>query len=233
MTIYSKADNNPQERYEFLLGNIIVIEGIVGVGKTTFSESAKQYLESLGFAVSLYKEHVNADMLTYFLNDKQKHAFIMELYMTQERIGTYRLAHIEKSERVVLIDRSIPGDLAFCLMQHRRGAITAEELAIIHSIIHEQKLPSLDYVIYLDCDAQTGYKRMLARNRDGEKESYDMKYFEDLSRAYADTMQKIESHGTICIHVDWTADRPIMGTTLLDTEVTEVLDRLCMTHTLS
>jgi deoxyadenosine/deoxycytidine kinase len=194
-------------RYKFLRGWVIVVEGTIAVGKSTLCRSLQMWLERRGFSVKLYNEHINEDMLKLFLSDKQKYAFNMELYMAQERIKTYKLADIERKRRIVIIDRSIPGDLAFCLMQHRRGAISASELDLIHSVIREQELISPDCVLYLDCSPETAFSRMLSRDREDERSAYDIRYFRDLGRAYDDTIEKIDAHSSTCIHLDWSADR--------------------------
>lgn len=189
-----------ETKFSSFKGKIITIDGCIGAGKSTLCKNLYNTFKSLNYDVKLYIEKFNNDMLSLFLSDMKKYAFMFQIYMLQQRRIIYEEAiEFVKSEGVAIIDRSMCSDIAFCLLHKDMGNISDEEWKTYNSVINEKLYETPDYIVYLDVTAEKCMERIKSRNRLNETDSYDILYLNNL----------IDKHKTVfknTINVDWNSD---------------------------
>ena len=135
----------------------------------------------------------------------------------------YKEAHrLALEGKIVFIDRGLPGDLAFAYMQKDKGFFTEEEFETYLDLVSEGVSPP-DMVIYLDCTAETAWKRVLSRGILAEKNGYNLPYLEDLHNFYEKSL-KTCSHQLY--RIDWNAEQKVQND-ILDFEVCLPILRMC------
>ena len=108
---------------------IYIIEGCIGTGKSTLIESTLKYGELIfgQFAqIVVIREAIYTPFLDMYLKNKKTMAFPFQVCMARDRIEAMRMAqrHYRKG-RIVLVDRGIPGDIAFAKLHQKAGNIGA------------------------------------------------------------------------------------------------------------
>lgn len=167
-------------------GKIILLEGIVGVGKTTAIQSIKNYFIEKGNQVVSYNEIINTSLLDLYLSDVKKYAFTFQLYVLGTKIhSTNKAIEDCNAGKIVLIDRSIFGDMAFAQMLNDRGKITDDEYKIYKLLA----TPTLEIfnpnmIIYMTCDYKCAIKRVTQRGNINEISSYDTNFMNELNSSY-------------------------------------------------
>jgi len=101
--------------------NVVVIEGIIGAGKSSL---AKTLGEALGIKVMSEPVEENP-YLEFFYQDPKRYAFEMQMHMlmrrhAQQQEASWRCLNGSKG---VVLDRSLPGDRVFCRLQRDLGNI--------------------------------------------------------------------------------------------------------------
>lgn len=203
------------EKLRHLRGSIILIEGIIGAGKSTLGASLHKALIKAGIASEFFEENVDPKLLELFLADKQKYAFAMQTVLLVQRQKTYMKAiHFARHENgVSIVDRSLYGDIAFAKMHYRSGRIDDREWAVYESLITNSPLSQPSYILYLDVTSDVALSRIRSRNRGSEASSYNIEYLDELSSAYKDAM----SVSVLPISVlDWNKVRTMEDDSLLD-----------------
>jgi len=161
---------------------VILIEGQIGVGKTTLGEFVERE-----YGIPLYRELNNPhtlSLLDKFYADKKRWSFALQIHFLNERFRMIK--EIFRNGGGVL-DRSIFGDRIFARMLHEDGDMTEEEYSTYSTLLdnmleHVQK-PQL--LIYLDCTVETALTRIKKRNR-GLESDIPREYLEHLNSRYLD-----------------------------------------------
>jgi deoxyadenosine/deoxycytidine kinase len=188
-------------------GKIIVIEGIIGAGKSELATAMYKYLKSHGIDCQKYPEYVNTKLLSQFINNQPKYAYTFQLFMLNKRIETYNLAkEFIKTGGCAILDRSLLGDSTFAYMQHRAGNISDEEWAIYNDIADVEARLELPHIVYLNVGIPVALSRIAKRNRDAES-SYDYKYLHNLMECYQHNINTMKYDNII--NIDWNADREV------------------------
>ncbi|MFP4153647.1 MAG: deoxynucleoside kinase [Alkalispirochaeta sp.] len=159
---------------------MILIEGQIGVGKTTIGEIVQER-----FGITLYQELNNPDtlaLLDRFYADKQRWAFTLQIHFLNER---FRMIKEIFRDGGGVLDRSIFGDRIFAEMLAADGDMSGEEFRTYSTLLdnmleHVQK-PQL--LIYLDASVDTAMERIKMRNR-GLESGIPREYLEELNRRY-------------------------------------------------
>ena len=180
------AFRNPDYvRFKSLKGGIYTIEGIIGVGKTTFGRSVESYLNEIGISAKFFPEYVNKQLLTQYIGDMPRYAYAFQMIMLCKRIEIYRQAELFASTGgVAFIDRSIIGDLTFARMQKDNGNFTSDEWDIYLSLMKQDIQMEPTASIYLKCSTKTALKRINRRGIRSEIEGYTPEYIEQLRLSY-------------------------------------------------
>ncbi|MFA7568100.1 MAG: deoxynucleoside kinase, partial [Alkalispirochaeta sp.] len=101
---------------------MILIEGQIGVGKTTIGEIVQER-----FGIPLYRELNNPDtlaLLDRFYADKRRWAFTLQIHFLNER---FRMIKQIFRDGGGVLDRSIFGDRIFAEMLAADGDMSGEE----------------------------------------------------------------------------------------------------------
>jgi deoxyadenosine/deoxycytidine kinase len=141
---------------------VIVIEGQIGVGKTTMGELLE---EELG--IELYRELTNPathELLERFYRNKKRWAFTLQVHFLNERFRKIKQIFRDGGG---LLDRSIFGDRIFADVLHEDGDMEDFEYhtytTLLDNMLEQAQDPTL--LIYLDCTVDSALERIKKRNR--------------------------------------------------------------------
>lgn len=161
-------------------GPVILIEGQIGVGKTTIGEIVEERT-----GLRLYRELGNPStlaLLDRFYADKRRWAFTLQIHFLNER---FRMIKEIFRDGGGILDRSIFGDRIFAEMLHADGEMTDEEFAtyttLLDNMLEHVQRPQL--LIYLDASVATAMDRIRKRNR-GLESGIPREYLEALNERY-------------------------------------------------
>ena len=161
---------------------MIIIEGQIGVGKTTMGE----ILES-EFGIRLYRELQRPEthtMLDRFYSDQPRWAFTLQIHFLNER---FRMIKQIRRDGGGALDRSIYGDRIFADVLHEDAAMSDEEFLTYATLLENmlEHVQPPDLLIYLDCAVDTAIERIRKRNR-GLESGIPRDYLERLNNHYLD-----------------------------------------------
>jgi deoxyadenosine/deoxycytidine kinase len=192
-------------RYTCLRGCIFVLEGLIGVGKSTLGKSLETTLNDVGVSATFLAEFVSSDLLEQYISDMGKYAYTFQMIMLCKRLEIYREAQRRaKQGEVVFVDRSLVGDYVFALLHSRCGNLSEEEFQIYQAMLHSEKPIEPTTTLFLQADVPTCISRAAKRGRKSE-DAYDTKYFEALSSTYDEVFAQMSPP---CTTVDWSTRRP-------------------------
>lgn len=179
-------------RKNYLFGGVnnnmsIVVDGIIGVGKTTVAKMISEHLD-----IPMFEELKNDDsensiehrMLNRFYADQDRWSAIIQVMFLNERFKD--LKEIEASEEFAILDRSIYGDEIFAKTINKRGSMTDDELTIYQELLHNmlEHINPPKLLIYLDVSIDTALERISKRSRGTESDMIPRDYLEDLRDTY-------------------------------------------------
>ncbi|MES9681708.1 deoxynucleoside kinase [Gottfriedia acidiceleris] len=182
---------------------ILLVDGVVGAGKTTLS-----HLISKRFNIPVFEELGNPDaerLLNRFYAKKTRWSFTTQIFFASERWEMIRKVH---EHGTGILDRSIFGDAIFAEMlaeslEDGGEGMTWEEfrtyMKLLDQILMHSKPPEL--LIYLQCSTQVAKQRIDNRGRGIESE-VEMDYWERLNDKYEDWYQDYKHSPKILINVD-------------------------------
>ena len=209
--------NSEQTKYRCLIGSIIALEGLIGAGKSTLGLCLETYLKKIGINARFFPEYVCEPLLDQYIKNMSKYAYSFQIIMLQKRLEIYNQAHqFALAGGISIVDRSLIGDYTFAHMQHTNGYISNLEMNVYMQIMNKENLIEPSVVIYLKCDPQIAYQRMINRGNVGERNGYSLEYFQNLNESYQETIQG-SSHTILTI--DWNQSRETdskMATDILD-----------------
>ncbi len=159
---------------------VIIIDGVVGAGKSTLAEKVSSKLNIPVF-YELQNEETNT-LLEEFYKDKKRWAFTLQIHFLNERFRMIKEIHKNGGG---ILDRSIFGDRIFASMLHEDGYMTSEEFntysTLLDNMLEHSKNPTL--LVYIDCDLETAVERIGVRGRQMEQ-SVDEVYWKRLNEKY-------------------------------------------------
>lgn len=157
--------------------NYIAVEGVIGVGKTTFAEMLAQCLD----AEVVREEVLENPFLTDFYKNRKRHAFSCQLYFLISRFQQQQQLMVRDlfAQRIVA-DYLFAKDQIFASLN-----LSERELALYDKIapVLAQNIPRPDLVIYLQASTHTLLGRIRKRNLPFER-SIDSEYIESVNKAY-------------------------------------------------
>lgn len=203
-------------------GLVIALDGLPGVGKTTFGEALTDYLNLVSDTEEnaiFLSEYVNNKLLLLYLSDMNKYSLMFQLAMLKEKAKTYELAAFYASQgKTVIIDRSHIGDLSFAILQKRTCGWTENEYAAYISCLEEITPPHL--IVYLQVDVNVAYERMLKRGRIGESSAYSKQYYTSLNdtqemelsaRTSTIDTDHLDSNACKMLIINWNKELPVIS----------------------
>ena len=169
-----------------------IVEGTIGVGKSTF-------LKLIGLALSeltiVYEPLHNwqsnkkgESLLTNFYTDPKRWAYTMETLIMMSRVKEH-IKEQETSSHIKLMERSIySGHYCFTYNSYLQGFLTKLEwetyLAWFNFLIPQKCIIPRGF-IYLRVDPKIALERIKKRNRSGE-ETIPLEYLEQLDARHTD-----------------------------------------------
>lgn len=206
---------------------IIIVDGLIGAGKSTFVKSLFSYYKNKGYNVIQLEEPVDELMLEAYIKHMDKYAYKFQSYMLMERIAIYENAQnfISKSKcNIAIIDRGLYGDYAFALLQREACRMDDIQWKIYNDIvsIYIKKL-SNNKIIFLNCDENVAMERIIKRNRPGEINGYSIDYLKNLNAAYKVSFEIHKAHPII---VDWNNNLVVKNGVISEKSVEDLLKQL-------
>lgn len=155
---------------------IIVIDGIIGAGKSTLISVLYKLLLEMGYKVTIVREPVEkwvqSGILQQFYDDKKRWAYTFQTVAFMDRILANKKAYEENPDTdIFIMERSWFTDPVFMDMLHDEGYVTEKEMALYKEWCNFWNLVipfSPDYFLYLRPELDICMDRVCERNRDGE-----------------------------------------------------------------
>jgi deoxyadenosine/deoxycytidine kinase len=190
--------------------NFIVIDGIIGTGKSTLTE---QLAKTMGWEP--YYEPVKKNpYLELFYKDMKQYGFAMQIYYLNARYRQMksivgRLGTNEISGAIS--DRGIWCDTIFAEMLHEQGNINDTDYATYldmfdNFILKDMVLPQV--MVYLKCSPETALERIKQRGREAEKDM-SIDYLRDLKNHYEKFFESMKPLGVNILTLDWEEFQPV------------------------
>ena len=174
---------------------MIVIEGVVGSGKTALIEIM---IEKGYYPFSNIIEE--NEILDKFYYNRSKYAFILQVYFLNKRFEYIKLAEGMKN---VVMDRSIYGDLIFAKILKQNKELTNEEYAVLlelqKNMLQYIKKPKL--LIYLDINTEKAIKQISQRGRIYEQE-VERDYWSRLNKEYQEYFNNYDLSPILKVNID-------------------------------
>ncbi len=157
--------------------NYIAVEGVIGVGKTSFAAMLAERLD----AEVIYEEVFNNPFLVDFYKNRKRYALSCQLYFLMSRFQQQQqlMTHDLFARRIVS-DYLFAKDSIFASVN-----LSDRELALYNKIapVLARDVPKPDLVIYLQASTPKLLERIRHRNYSFER-SVDSDYIEVLNKAY-------------------------------------------------
>ncbi|QIK57808.1 deoxynucleoside kinase [Erysipelothrix sp. HDW6A] len=175
--------------------DMIVIEGVVGVGKSSLMNViAQQGYEPFEEPV------VDNPVLDKFYYDRERYSFPLQVFFLNKRFE-----HIKKAKDVTraVMDHSIYGDAIFARMLNLSDEMSDEEFQIytelLQNMLEHVHVPKL--MIYLEISVDEAMRRIAKRGRDYEQ-VVEREYWEKLNTEYRKYFDNYDLSPILTINVD-------------------------------
>lgn len=158
--------------------DMIIVEGTVGVGKSSLME-----ILSEEFGLTVFPEPVvNNPLLPLFYENMKQYGFALQVFFLNNR---FRMIKEGQKLEGAIMDRSIYGDVIFAKMLHDQGNMSKAEIDCYLDLFANmmEHLPTPELVIYLRTDTESAIEKIKKRGRECEQNT-DHQYWEDLNKEY-------------------------------------------------
>jgi len=213
------------EKLRVLKGGMYIIEGIIGVGKSTLGNSLENYLNGVGLNCKFYREYFNKELLDQFIGDMKNYAYFFQMMMLVKRIEIYKEAEeFSKLGGISFIDRSLVGDMTFARMHYENGNISEDEWKIYNNFIKNENLLTPSACIYLRCNTNTSMNRINNRGIETEINGYNIDYINKLKDMYNDVILNINN--VKIISLDWNNQITLVDNLIPEEELLNIINLL-------
>ena len=175
--------------------DMIVIEGVVGVGKS----SLMHILAEDGY-IEFEEPVVDNPILDKFYYDRKRFSFPLQVFFLNKRFE-----HIKKAKEIknAVMDRSIYGDAIFARMLNINDEMSNEEFQIYEELLinmlEHVQAPKL--MVYLEIGVEEAMRRIHKRGRDYEL-IVEREYWEKLNTEYQTYFEDYDLSHLLVINVD-------------------------------
>jgi len=164
----------------------IVIDGIIGAGKTTVGNLISEHYGIEFFEEMKSETEINLTqrMLDRFYVDQERWSAVIQVMFLNDRFKDIKA--VEASGKPAVFDRSIYGDEVFARTIHERGQMTKDEFSIYKELLSNmlKHIRPPEVLIYLDVSVDVAMERIKKRSRSTEAELIPRDYMEDLKKHY-------------------------------------------------
>ncbi|BAK56141.1 deoxyadenosine kinase [Candidatus Arthromitus sp. SFB-mouse-Japan] len=182
---------------------VIVVGGMIGLGKTSVSEIIAKEFNSKVF----YESVEDNPILPLFYNSTDeeiklnRYPFLLQLFFLDKRFKSIKQALTSKNN---VLDRSIYEDWYFCKRNMDLGRISELEMSVYESLLNNMmeeldELPkkSPDIFIYLRGSFDTIINRIKMRGRSYEIDNKLVDYYRYIWEGYDDWMYNVYSKSSV------------------------------------
>lgn len=185
--------------------NVIVLAGMIGAGKSSYTELIAKELGTKAF----YESIQNNRILELFYADPKRWAFALQIYFLNTRFRSIKAALTDQNN---VLDRSIYEDALFTQINYEEGNISEPEmdtyLDLLDNMMEElefmpKKAP--DLLIYLRGSLDTVLKRISLRGRPYEQIQDNpglLDYYKHLHSRYDSWFESYDKSATLVINID-------------------------------
>ncbi|WP_414838508.1 deoxynucleoside kinase [Carnobacterium sp. TMP28] len=184
---------------------VIVLAGMIGAGKSTYTKLISETLGSDAFYESVDDNRI----LEKFYEDPKRWAFSLQIYFLNTRFRSIKAAFLHENN---VLDRSIYEDALFTKINYEEGNMSDAEmdtyLDLLDNMMEEldvMKKKSPDLLIYLRGSLDTVLSRIEKRGRsfeqiDGNQSLLD--YYTHLHSQYDNWFDSYDKSETLIIDID-------------------------------
>lgn len=175
----------------------IGISGIIGVGKTTLTESIAEYMK----ANTLYEPVETNVYLEKFYQDIPKYSFPMQVYLLNHRFVQHQ--QMVWSGKNTIQDRTIYEDVIFAKMLRDSGDMSELDFQTYCDLYHNMSnfLHRPDLIVFLDAEPEIALERIKQRSRNCET-NIPLEYLQNLRNGYEDWITDINPRIPV-LRIDW------------------------------
>ena len=172
----------------------IIVEGLMGVGKSTFTKEVTEVFE--GLIAPVYESVEDNPFLERYYKEPKRWAYTLQKYFLYDRYKKHLLNH-------VVLDRSLFGDLGFAKIQLDEGYMDQEEFDsyLDHFKVLRSLLPDIDYCIHLSITPEKALERIALRGR-GYENQVPLSYLQKLD-VQINQIRDVLPTNTKYIKIEW------------------------------
>lgn len=177
--------------------NLIGISGIIGVGKSTLTESLGKLMGS-----DIVREPVESnEYLSKFYSNMKKYSFPMQVYLLNHRFRQHQ--QMVWANNNMIQDRTIYEDVIFAKMLCEGGLMEEQDFKTYVQLFNNMTnfLHRPDLIIYLDVEPAEALRRVKERSRSCEVD-LSLNYLIDLKKGYEEWLQDVEGRIPV-LRLDW------------------------------
>ncbi len=197
-------------------GKVVIVEGIIGAGKSSFSKELAYEMGPDTLYLQEPDEKDNANpYLSSFYDAPDRWAYTMQTHLLQARYKMHLHAqwHAMTTGLDAVLDRSYFGDTAFARLQLSMGDMTKDEFNTYQSIYHAMTasvlLPSV--CVHLQVEPYVAQQRIIRRMQEQTgrtcEDAIDLRYLKELKVEEEKVIKALESQGVRILTLDWNEDR--------------------------
>ena len=137
----------------------IIVEGLIGVGKSTFTKEASKIFN----LNPMYESVEDNPFLEKFYDESSRWAYTLQMHFLYDRFSKHTPDN-------TILDRSIYGDIGFATLLKNDGVLSKDEFDsyMKHYKILSTYIPPVDLCIHLHVDVDQAMRRISKRGRDFE-----------------------------------------------------------------
>jgi len=181
---------------------MIIIEGLIGVGKSTLTNKLGELLD-----FEVIKEPVEDNpYLEDFYKNPKRYALEMQFWLMSRRFQMHQEAidSIWRRGKGVIMDRSIYGDAIFAQQNVDEGNIDPKGYDNYMKMrdVMFRFLMTPQVTLYLDAKPETCLQRIMGRERSCEQ-TIPVSYLEGLAKHYRALLTELKEKGSNVAVIDW------------------------------
>lgn len=197
------------------MGLVVIVEGLIGAGKSTLSHELGQALGPDTLTLMEPDERGNANpYLADFYGDKARWSFTMQVHLLGMRYRMQLAAqwHAMMGRGHAVLDRSFYGDTCFARLMNRTGEISDREFdtyrTIYQSMTASVLLPSICFRLKVDPEVAAERIRRRASDRAGRRSELviDLGYLRSLDAEIDATVGVLRGQGVRVVEIPWDMD---------------------------